>query len=108
MSNSGFRHLLSRWEKNSLSKQERQEVTVSLNKQDVLKISALARVYQKSEQDITAEIMHEALQELEEAMPYVAGQKVIRIEDGQEIYEDIGPTRTFIEVLNQLRDTEVS
>lgn len=104
MSNTGFRRLLTEWEANSIKQEDQQQVTVSLHKQDVLKIAALAQVYQKSEADITAELLAEAIRELEEAMPYVAGSKVIRIEDGQEIYEDIGPTTTFINTLNKLKD----
>ncbi len=106
MSNSGFRNLLDQWQENSANNEEQQKVTVSLNKQDVLKIAALAQIYQKDEKDITAELMHEALLELEEAMPYVAGKKVIRIEDGQEIYEDVGPTVTFIEALNRMKQDQ--
>ena len=45
-----------------------------------------------------------ALQEIATAMPYVAGQKVISTdEQGDPVYEDVGPTPRFMELARKNR-----
>jgi hypothetical protein len=45
-----------------------------------------------------------ALKEIAAAMPYVAGQRVIATdEQGDPVYEDIGPTPRFIQLARQHR-----
>jgi len=45
-----------------------------------------------------------ALQEIATAMPYVAGQTVISTdEQGDPVYEDIGPTPRFMELARKYR-----
>jgi hypothetical protein len=52
-----------------------------------------------SEEEILTDLLHTALEELIEAMPYVAGEKVIREDDhGDPVYEDQGPMPRFLEL----------
>jgi len=53
---------------------------------------------------VVATLIHEALNELEAKMPYVQGNKVIRIEDGEEIYEDAGPMPRYMAEQRKLLD----
>ncbi len=36
-------------------------------------------------------------------MPYVPGTTVIRVEDGDEVYEDVGPLPRYLNTQKQLR-----
>ena len=48
--------------------------------------------------------MHQALNTLEEQMPYIAGDKVIRVEEGEEVYEDVGPMPRYLAAKRSLAD----
>ena len=96
MSNENLTDLLSQWEKRARKVNSRQDETLSIYKGDSIKLEALASMYKLSKDDVVATLIHEALQELEAKMPYVQGNKVIRIEDGEEIYEDAGPMPRYL------------
>ncbi|MDE4514044.1 hypothetical protein EU514_09560 [Pseudomonas fragi] len=50
-----------------------------------------------------------ALEQAEQAMPYVKGSEVIRIEEGEEIYADTGKTPSFIEAEQAVsRDLDIN
>ncbi len=63
-------------------------------------------MYSLSEADVTAGLMHQAILEVEEKMPYVPGTKVIRVEEGSEVYEDVGPMARYLEILRELKEGE--
>ena len=53
---------------------------------------------------LITDLISEALDEVETAMPYVAGEKVIREDDhGDPVYEDVGMTPRFLELVRQER-----
>jgi hypothetical protein len=99
----GFSQLLGRWEKRSTDNADLIAATIAIHEPDQIKLQALAELYQLQEDEITGHLLHQALKALEAAMPYVPGSKVIRIEEGDDIYEDIGPLPRYIEAQKQLR-----
>ncbi|WP_286237350.1 hypothetical protein [Neptuniibacter halophilus] len=96
MGNESLSKLLNEWEGRARKVRTRQEETLSIYKDDSIKLEALARMYKLPKEDVIATLIHEAINELEAKMPYVQGNKVIRIEDGEEIYEDAGPMPRYL------------
>ncbi|MFW1677919.1 hypothetical protein ACFVYJ_09075 [Pontibacter sp. JAM-7] len=97
MPNQNLSKLLEGWENRARHVSGRVDETLSLYQADSVKLEALARMYRLPKEEVVASLIHEALQELEAKMPYVPGNKVIRIEDGEEIYEDAGPMPRYME-----------
>src|SRR5690606_34889748 len=77
---------------------------ISLFENDDVKLRALSAMYSLPVEEITASLLHQALLELEEKMPYVAGERVIRVEEGANIYEDVGPMARYLEAQKALRN----
>ena len=99
-----FFDLLERWESDHLQRSLFITEQISLEKDDAMKLRALAKVYCIPKGEIAAALMHDALSALEEQMPYVAGKKVIRVEEGEEIYEDIGPMPRYLAAKRSISD----
>ena len=102
MENQGLSKLLEIWKEHASKISEQTEVTFSINKADVVRVAALSEIYKIPENQITATLIHEALNELEAKMPYVAGKEVIRIEGGDEIYQDTGPMPEYLAAQRRL------
>ena len=102
MSQSPFLDLLKDWE--ARLEQQRRKVTrsVSLYDTDVVKIRALSAVFGVSEHEIVASIIHHGLFELESRIPYEKGARVIRVEEGEDIYEDIGMMPKYIDKIREI------
>ena len=103
MSLSNFSRMLDQWEKHA--EEERSKITkeVSYFACDDIKLKALAEVYKLPVEEIVASLIHQAILEVEEKMPYVAGDKVIRVEEASEVYEDVGPMARYLEAQEQLK-----
>ena len=101
MSSNRFRNVLNTWANDAGNKEEMSDITISIKTSDLHKLQALAEIYMQSLESVTSELLQESIKEIEEAMPYVAGARVIRIEDGQEIYEDVGPTPEYMAALKR-------
>ena len=71
---------------------------------DAARIEALQIMYPDcTEEEILSDLLHAALDELEVAMPYVPGNRVIAEDDqGDPIYEDLGPTPRFYSLSHEL------
>ncbi|MGH1461506.1 MAG: hypothetical protein ACRBB6_05690 [Neptuniibacter sp.] len=104
MGNESLSRLLGEWENRARKVNSREEETLSIYQGDLIKLEALARMYKLSKDDVVATLIHEALNELEAKMPYIPGNKVIRIEDGEEIYEDAGPMPRYMAEQRKLLD----
>lgn len=102
MGNESLSKLLSEWENRARTINGREEETLSIYKCDAIKLEALAQMYKLPKADVIAGLIHEALNELEAKMPYIQGNKVIRIEDGEEIYEDAGPMPRYLAAQKKL------
>lgn len=93
-----MRKLLERWQSLSRSPEPRVTLSLSLPLHDAARIYALAEMYPGLDIDeILGDVIHTALDELQEAFPYINGsRKVAEDEFGNPIYEDIGPTPKFL------------
>lgn len=75
------------------------------------RLAALSHMYPKRRpEELLAELLGAALEDLEASLPYVQGTQVVASdEEGNPIYEDIGPTPRFLELARHYRqeiDTE--
>lgn len=86
------------WEKQAKATLTSEEFALRLPIEDAAKINALTEMYPKrSRSELLGELISAALEELETAMPYISGNNVIaKDEMGDPLYEDVGPTPTFI------------
>lgn len=89
--------LLHRWQLLDTSYPGSLPQALHLPLRDMARVQALRVMYpNRTEEEIIADLLHAALDELETAMPYVPGQQVIAEDDqGDPIYEDLGPTPRF-------------
>ena len=101
MSNSRFREILKSWIENAADQEQLTSVQVEFRQSDLHKLEALAEIYDQPLASITSELLHSAISEIEAAMPYVAGEKVIRVEDGMNVYEDVGPTPKYLQLVKE-------
>jgi len=92
-----FRHMLDNWESKARQSCERVEYTLTLHKQDLVKIKAFAQAYRLDEAFVTESLLQSAIKEAEKAIPYVKGSEVIRVEEGEEIYADAGKTPAYVQ-----------
>src|SRR6266850_147782 len=79
------------------------EYAVRLPVDDAARIQALAELFPgQSKEAIITDLLGLALQELAASMPYVAGKKVIsQDEQGDPVYEDVGLTPRFMELMRK-------
>ena len=95
--------LVHEWEKTADSCRVAREYHVRLPLQDAARIAALVEMYPTvTEANIISDLLSAALNELEVALPYVPGNKVIAEDDhGDPIYEDVGNTARFLELVEK-------
>jgi hypothetical protein len=103
MTSSLIKKMLDDWELRSTHVKEQVSTKIVLNKQDLIKVEALAEAYKLPASDLLANLINTTLREIEEQMPYVAGDKVIRIEEGDPIYEDVGRTPEYLAAKDRLQ-----
>jgi hypothetical protein len=91
------RDLMHHWEKHAGAEITARKFSVQLPLYDAARLLALAEMYPaKTETQIITELLGAALDELQEALPYAQGKRVIAADDhGDPIYEDVGPTPDF-------------
>lgn len=95
-----IKQLLEDWQEHASEKRTSHEYKVRLPLHDAARLRALAEMYPgRNEEALITDLLSAALDELEEAMPYVQGDRVIaRDEFNDPIYEDAGPTPRFSEL----------
>lgn len=98
-----IKSLIQKWQNDSSSPVADYEVSVLLPLYDAARVEALKELFpEKTKQQIITELLSAALDEAEEAFPYVKGEKVIAQDEfGDPMYEDAGKTTTFIKLTNQ-------
>ena len=96
MTSSLIKKMLDDWELRSTHVKEQVSTKIVLNKVDLTKVEALAEAYKLPAGDLLANLINTTLLEIEEQIPYVAGDKVIRFEEGDPIYEDVGRTPEYL------------
>ena len=94
------RQLIEAWQSNAGAPQRGHELRLTLTVADCAKLRALSDLYPGRDVDTLArELLQAALLEVEEAMPYVPGQKIIGEDEfGDPVYEDVGPTPRFLDL----------
>jgi hypothetical protein len=100
-----FKELLQSWRVSAAAARTAEAYAVRLPLDDAAQLAALAEMYPgRSPEQLLSELLGAALKEIAAAMPYVAGQRVIATdEQGDPVYEDIGPTPRFIQLARQHR-----
>ena len=103
--------LIQRWHGEAHTRTAARTYIVRLPLRDAARIEALRVMYpNRSDSQIMADLIRAGLDELEVAMPYVPGKRIIAEDDyGDPIYEDLGPTPQFYslshEILRKLTST---
>ena len=103
MTLNSFSNLLRQWQDHSQQQAQKLTRQVSYYAADDARIHALAETFALPPEEIMAGLLHQALLEVEEKMPYVPGSRVIRVEEGANVYEDVGPMPKYLESLQKLR-----
>lgn len=95
-----MKQLLKEWMLDSQSGPMVKKVAVNLTARDYARICALVELYNgRGEEQIISELLTAALDEVEEALPYIPGKVVIAEDEfGDPVYEDIGLTHKFEEL----------
>jgi hypothetical protein len=95
-----FKSLLDSWSKQAPPHTTDREYSVLLSIDDAARVHALAELYPGLDKErIITDLLSASLDQLEAAMPYVPGERVIREDDhGDPVYEDTGPTPRFLEL----------
>ena len=102
-----FKHLMDSWSALQEPLKTRQDYSVRLPLNDASRLHAVGELYP----DVTAErlitdLISAALDEIEAAMPYVPGERVIREDDhGDPVYEDVGMTPRFLGLVRKHRQS---
>ncbi len=93
-----IQQLLQQWDKQTEGYQDLKEHTLHLPRYELAKIYALKEMYPgKREDELIADLLITALHALEEAFPYIPGDRVVAEDDkGDPLYEDIGLTPRFL------------
>lgn len=93
-----MQQLLMRWQSLSRPSEARISVHAELGHHDVARLQALAEMYPGSDVgELLVDLLQAALNEMEEAFPYVHGSRQVGEDEfGEPIYEDIGPTPRFL------------
>lgn len=92
--------LLSLWEKTAHGQITQEEYSVKLPVEAAAKLKALAEMYpRRSLTDLITDLLTAALNEVESSLPYIRGDTIVaRDEQGDPLYEDIGPTPRYLEL----------
>jgi hypothetical protein len=105
-----IRELVSTWEEQAKGRLTPTTYHIHLDLESAARIAALCEMYPKrGPQELLGELIGAALEELEASMPYVQGNQVVATdEQGDPLYEDIGPTPRFLTLarkyLHELND----
>ena len=98
-----IRELIGHWEQNAKGHMTQETYSLHLDLESAARLKALAEMYPKrSIEVLLGDLLAAALEELEASLPYVKGGKVVAVdEQGDPLYEDIGPTPRFLALSRQ-------
>lgn len=93
-----IRELIRHWEQNAKGRLTRSRYSIHLDIESAARLAALSEMYPKRcTEELLGELIGSALEELEASLPYVQGSQVVATdEQGDPLYEDIGPTPRFL------------
>jgi len=100
-----FKELLESWRESAAAPRTAKAYAVRLPVEDAAQLAALAEMFPgRAPEQLIQELLGAALRELAAAMPYVPGKRVISTdEQGDPVYEDVGPTPRFMELARKHR-----
>ena len=100
-----FKALLEGWRASVAPPLTVSSYTVRLALDEAAQLAALAEMFPgRAPEQLLTELLGAALKEVAAAMPYVAGTRVISTdEQGDPVYEDIGPTPRFMALAREHR-----
>lgn len=100
-----FKSLLDRWQVEPEPPLAAESFSIRLPVGDAARIAALAELFPEvSQERIITDLLHAGLEEIEAAMPYEAGERVIREDEfGDPVYEDVGMTPRFVDLVKKKR-----
>jgi hypothetical protein len=100
-----FKELLQSWRESAAAPRTVTAYAVRLPLDEAAQLAALAEMFPgRAPEQLITELLGAALKEVAAAMPYVAGARVISTdEQGDPIYEDVGPTPRFMELARSHR-----
>jgi hypothetical protein len=92
------RELLNRWASSSEQNKGTEAVSLRLPLKDAARLEALVALYPGITKEVMlSQIISSALEEIETAMPYVPGPRIVAEDEmGDPLYEDIGPTPRYL------------
>jgi hypothetical protein len=95
-----FKELLQSWRDSAAAPRTARTYAVRLPVADAARLAALAQMFPgRTPEQLITELLGAALNEVEGVMPYVPGERVIATdEQGDPLYEDVGPTPRFMEL----------
>lgn len=101
-----FKSILESWQGDSPPELSDERYAIRLPVEDAARVAALSEMFPGcGAEKIVADLIHAGLDEIEASMPYVAGDKVIREDEfGDPVYEDVGMTPRFLELVRSNRD----
>lgn len=102
MSDSHLFQLLQELERKAIEKATLTQIDIPVYQEDMVRLEALAETYGLTAGEVASSLMRTILKEVEEKMPYRAGDKIIRLEDDEPVYEDIGPTPRYLAAKKRL------
>ena len=102
-----FKALLDTWSAQQSSAMTSKDYAVRLTVDDAARLHALAELFDGiDEERIITDLLSAALDEIQAAIPYEAGDKVIREDEfGDPVYEDTGLTPRFLELVRQHKES---
>jgi len=100
-----FKALLDAWAAQQAPAKTVETYQVRLRAEDAAKIHALADLFPGVDRErVITDLLSAAVEQVEAAIPYVPGDKVIREDEfGDPVYEDKGLTPAFLELVRKHR-----
>jgi hypothetical protein len=100
-----FKELLESWHERAAAPRTAKAYAVRLPVDDAARLAALEEMFPgRAPEQLITELLGVALKEVAAAMPYIAGKRVIATdEQGDPVYEDVGPTPRFMELARKHR-----
>jgi hypothetical protein len=100
-----FKVLLESWRGSAAAPRTAKAYAVRLPVDEAAQLEALADMFpDRAPEQLISELLGVALREVAAAMPYVAGERIISTdEQGDPVYEDVGPTPRFMELARKHR-----
>ena len=98
-----IRELARHWEQNAAGTLSRTGHVLHLDLESEARLAALIDMYpRRTAAELPGDLVAAALEEVEASFPYVQGRQVIATdEEGDPLYEDIGPTPRFLSLSRQ-------